>query len=481
MIICDRDLNLIWVEELFCKVFKFKKNEADTIKLLDIIPVQYAENKEFGRWLVSKEGVPLNSHCLFDFNGKKKLCNVRCSLENKDYYHFQISDIAEDSMEIIDHWTSVVATFPGAMIFIDDKQKITEISNNGISLLHLKTSKGVLYGRESILGQYIYDIFSADPSNVRLLEAFKSLFASVEGVKIGLSESKVMLKKNLFVKMSFVPIIKQSRTLGYCLYFIDDTETVLKEIELETQKSMNIASARLSTLGEMAAGVAHEINNPLTVIEGTSMIIQKMIESKLDVEDYKKIEKKFEKLSSTVKRITKIVSGLRAFTAGAEGTTFKEVSLKEIIHDVIDLSGESIRSKKIDFEYINNFKTANVLTNSTQLSQVLINLLNNSIFEIKEHDKPFIKLQIDKLENDKVKISVIDSGKGIPKEVREKLFQSFFTTKEIGKGTGLGLSISHKIIIDHKGELFVNEHHPHTCFEIVLPIITEFYLSNSLE
>ena len=110
-----------------------------------------------------------------------------------------------------------------------------------------------------------------------------------------------------------------------------------------------------------------------------------------------------------------------------------------------------------------------VFGRATQLGQVLLNLLNNAFDAVVGLDERWIRINYF-LENKHLKIEVIDSGFGIPKEISEKMLQPFFTTKEVGKGTGLGLSISKGIIEDHCGRFYYQEKDQHTCFGIELPI-----------
>jgi signal transduction histidine kinase len=126
--------------------------------------------------------------------------------------------------------------------------------------------------------------------------------------------------------------------------------------------------------------------------------------------------------------------------------------------------------KGIKFNILSNELGNEVINcNLVQISQVLMNLLNNSIYEIESKENPWINFIIEKINNE-IKFTVSDSGLGIPLEVQKKMFEPMYTTKPIGKGTGLGLSISRAIIEKHNGSLKINNNLPNTTFEVCIPL-----------
>lgn len=224
-------------------------------------------------------------------------------------------------------------------------------------------------------------------------------------------------------------------------------------------------NARLAALGEMAAGVAHEINNPVTIIQGYARVIKKMVNNnQLNSE---KILEIAEIIDRTTTRVTKIVTSLRKL-ARPDTQDFSVVPVKEIIDDTVGICSERFKNTGIRLLLSDISEDLKINCNQLQISQILLNLLNNSYHEVIKMDDPWVKIDVKDF-NDMTELSVTDSGLGIPKEIQEKIFQVFFTTKEVGMGTGLGLSLSRQMVENHNGTLTLDSESPNTRFVIVLP------------
>lgn len=242
-----------------------------------------------------------------------------------------------------------------------------------------------------------------------------------------------------------------------------------KEIELEEQKSIAFQASKMSALGEMAGGIAHEINNPLTIISSTATIMEKMhSQGKLSDE---LLISSIGNIKKTLLRISKIINGLRTVTRNSKDDYFEDVCIRDILVDVLGLSSERFRSFGIDLqiELDNKIFDEEIYCDRVQLSQVLINLLGNSFDAVETLETKWVKVEA-MTDGFQYTLSVSDSGRGIPKEVKDKIFQPFYTSKAVGKGTGLGLSISSKIIEKMEGTLSIDETSPHTTFIIRLPL-----------
>lgn len=245
-------------------------------------------------------------------------------------------------------------------------------------------------------------------------------------------------------------------------------ETVAQKTEEVKNRQLEMEnSARLASLGEMAAQIAHEINNPLTIIKGSSMKLQLMSrENRLDTETVKTIH---QQIDATIERITKIIRGLTKFSRDGSHEAFEFCNINDVLREAYQFAEDSIRRQGIDFSLVAAKGNTRVECRPIQISQVLINLINNARSAIS--DQPgdrFIRLHFLERMNT-VEILVIDSGKGIDAERQKKLFEPFFTTKASGEGTGLGLSISRSIIEAHHGAISIDSDSPNTCFKIVLP------------
>lgn len=234
-------------------------------------------------------------------------------------------------------------------------------------------------------------------------------------------------------------------------------------VEERTEQLLN--QSKFSALGEMAAGVAHEINNPLAVISGKAGQLLRSLRANQVEPD--KLIKGLESIESTVFRISRIIKGLKDFSRNAENIPMQPVTLVSIINETLDLCRERFYHSGVKLEV---GETPDMLfyCRNIQISQVLLNLLNNSFDAVSMSKEKWVRLEIED-QATKIIIRVRDSGKGIPVEIRNKIMMPFFTTKEVGKGTGIGLSISKGIIEDHLGSFYLDQTQAHTCFVIELP------------
>lgn len=252
----------------------------------------------------------------------------------------------------------------------------------------------------------------------------------------------------------------------------DFNDALQKEVDAKTERlelSLNqlsitqsqlIQSSKLAALGEMAGGVAHEINTPLAVISMRSRHLKRLFTLQpFDVEQAGKI---VETIQLTTDRIAKIIHGLNVFSRDSSRDPFVPYSLTTIIEDTMQLCAQKISDHDIDIS-LNGRIDIQLTCRPEQISQVLVNIINNAVDAICSLDKKWIK--IDVVERDgNCSVYITDSGLGISTETEQKLFQPFFTTKPIGKGTGLGLSISKGIVEAHGGNIRINRDSPNTCF-----------------
>lgn len=253
---------------------------------------------------------------------------------------------------------------------------------------------------------------------------------------------------------------------GAIIVSIITTELVEARKLLREHEAKAQYSAKLASLGEMAAGIAHEINNPLTIIQGSSAIVNKLIqEEPVDMDMVKTLNRK---IIETTERISRTIRSLRALSRNGQKDPMVPVNAEEVLQQCLDLCGNRFKIHDIDL-VIPNFEEKIVVTGrGVELGQVLLNLLSNAIDATTGQEVREVRIDYS-IDKNWLDILVSDSGPGVPEEIRSKIMEPFFSTKEVNQGTGLGLSISKAIMETHGGELVLVQDAPRTTFRMRLP------------
>lgn len=228
-----------------------------------------------------------------------------------------------------------------------------------------------------------------------------------------------------------------------------------------------IQNAKMSALGRMAAGMAHEINNPLAIIVGKANGLKRIADTQKTI-DMNMVSQDLGKILKTANRIAKIISSLRSFSRNGAQDPFFEVSLKSWLNETLELCRQTMISNSIELT-IAEVPEVSILCRESQLSQVLLNLLNNSVDAVKNQPVKEISISF-VVTKDTLQLYVRDSGPKIPPEIQARLMEPFFTTKPPGAGTGLGLSISLGIMKEHRGSMRFIPNDLQTCFVMEVPI-----------
>jgi len=260
-----------------------------------------------------------------------------------------------------------------------------------------------------------------------------------------------------------IPYRGRRATLGN---YIDITERKqAEERENQLQQELNLAG-RLASIGQLAAGVAHEINNPLTGVIGFSHLMLSR-----DIPDDMKQD--LQVIHSEAQRVAKIVENLLVF-AHQRKTGREYLAINDIITRVLELRAYEMKVNNIEVETQLTPDLPATIADAGQLQQVFLNIiLNAEYFMTKGHNKGKLLVKTERIDG-KIRASFTDDGAGISKENLDKIFNPFFTTKEVGKGTGLGLSICHGIITQHQGRIYAeSELGKGATFVIELPIVAE--------
>jgi two-component system, NtrC family, sensor kinase len=309
----------------------------------------------------------------------------------------------------------------------------------------------------------------------------------------------------------FTRVEKELKTLSILLEEtigeLQKKSTVVEQANKELTKTLKdlkdaqqqlVMAEKMASLGQLTAGVAHEINNPINFVSANIKPLKEDLADILEcIGRYEKVikENKLENLFAEVERFknntdiafsmqevndllrgieegasrtTEIVKGLRNFSR-LDQNVIKKASINEGIESTLSLLHSAYKDRVEVEKDLGDIPEVECFPG--QVNQVLMNILSNAIQAISGKGKIFIKTWND---SPMVKISITDTGSGMSEETKQKIFDPFFTTKEVGKGTGLGLSISYGIIEKHKGKIEVNsEIGKGTTFIISLPVIHE--------
>lgn len=244
----------------------------------------------------------------------------------------------------------------------------------------------------------------------------------------------------------------------------------------QTDRKMDELSAqlvqrdKLAALGKMAAGIAHEINNPLAVIGEKAGWMQDLLadEEFQDSQNYKEYAAAIVKIEEHVDRARKITHNMLGFARRME-PRLDDVEINQVLDQTIEILSNHARINGIDIRRHFSDRLPVIASDQSQLQQVFMNLINNAIDAIASNGTIDISTR---KENGYIDIGIHDDGPGIPKAIQKKIFDPFFTTKHAGKGTGLGLSISYSIIEKMGGRISVDSHEGQgTTFVVSLPVV----------
>ena len=356
-------------------------------------------------------------------------------------------DAAVDAIIVIDH-RGRIETFNSAaeVIFGFDAQ---EVLGKNVSLLMPEPYKGE---HDSYIRNYL------DTGDAKIIGIGREAQARRKGGPVF----------PIDLSVGEIPTDGQPKFVGIVR---DATKRKRTEEEIHQTRERLAQFGRLSTLGEMAASLAHELNQPLTAIATYTQACQRLIESGQSDDD--EILTALKKCNAQAQRAGEVIRRLRQFVKKKE-LGRREVSFDEIFRDLTVLAEVDARDNGVSLTIDVAKGLPRVLVDAVQIQQVILNLIRNGIDAMMNvnHYNDGISVTVDKSPNDQVRIMVTDHGTGITKEDEKKIFQPFFTTKT--SGMGLGLAISRSIIESHGGVLsFTKNPSGGTTFHFTLPVISE--------
>ena len=270
---------------------------------------------------------------------------------------------------------------------------------------------------------------------------------------------------SIYVLLSATALFNDDGSMAGC-------EAIAKDLtRVKTMMQQLISNEKMASVGQMAAGVAHEINTPLGVILGYSQLM---------MDDFEKGSETYENLEvieRQTKASRKIVADLLKFSRQSSSAQ-ENLDLNEVLIDVLSVTEHNLNLDHIYPHLELEENLPEVVGDAEKLRQVFVNLVNNAHHAMEEQGKGDIYLttRFDAVVN-QVIAEVRDTGHGIPEDIKKNIFDPFFTTKPVGKGTGLGLSVTYGIIKDHGGLIEVESPvkgiNSGTLFRIILPVVEE--------
>ncbi len=352
-------------------------------------------------------------------------------------------------------------------------QSIISIKNlydDNAFFIHVNSSNEiVVYGRKSIsslIRQALVVLILLFVLLAALLEI--NIIQRIKSIQMHLKEigEKRSLKKRLPIE-SNDEMAKLSISFNEMLEAFEQYDNEKMEMQRKVFQTSKMAS-----IGELAEGVGHEINNPLAIVMGNMHILKtKMLRDKITDKDYFDL---LEKQFYAAERIATIVKGLKSFVESNDQENIL-INLNTVIKETLSLIKKVYIQKGITIEANLSETDPIILGNSSFLKQVIINLLSNARDAVIESDNKQIKIST-QLDNSQAILKIQDKGHGIPEEIKDRIFESFFTTKGTGEGVGLGLSVSKKMITGMGGEIN-SESNP----ELGTIISISFPLNDSVE
>ncbi|HUV51271.1 MAG TPA: ATP-binding protein [Anaerolineae bacterium] len=348
-------------------------------------------------------------------------------------------------------------TNPDPIFIIDrDNFKILDINERVIDTYG--------YSREELIKMSFSDLGHKQTGEV--IDGFQKLSSSQRGFFT--KKRHVHKDKSVFyVNITACP----SKYMGKNVLIVATTD-ITKNIQKEAQL---VQASKMTTIGTMASGIAHELNQPLNVIKIGSNFIEKIVKQgkKINIEDLKSVS---EEMSSYVDRASAIINHLRDFSRISPSAR-SMVDINNPIRDVFKVLGQQIRLHQIEVDLELAEDLPSIMADHNRLEQVFINLVTNAVDAIDEKvhkmGPEFEKTMTIKsfVQENQIVVIVSDTGIGIPGSNIERIFEPFFTTKDVGKGTGLGMSISYGIVRDYGGTVDVrSKEGVGTTFELRFPV-----------
>lgn len=341
------------------------------------------------------------------------------------------------------------------IVVVNSKQEIIHYN-------HIFTTFSKLSPRKLKKIKQLSELFSVIDTKIDLDKLFSD---AKNSEKATLSmEGEIQFKESsdtYVVVMKIIPINgeKDKRYL-ICLNDLSIEKNIFDKYkqqvsELKSSYAQLVHADKLKSIGELTAGISHEISNPLTIASGSTELLEIFLESGDVSENLEEIHEAIENIQSSLLRINKITLNMKKFVY-KDDERKEYVNLNTILKSSIVLVEPSFGQKNVELNFKSSKEDVIAYVNELRIEQVLVNLLKNALDAVcsSSNEKKVVTLSLSTSnDGEAVFIKVLDNGVGVDKEIAEQIFNPFFTTKEVGSGTGMGLSLSSQIIESHQGSI----------------------------
>lgn len=467
----SRDLAFCAHAILLNDVLEIKDSEKDE-RFYDNPLATDAPHVKFyaGAPLLAPSGDPIGTVCVIDSvarslseNQKESLRALSSQVTRLLELRLQVQE-AKEANEKLAFRQTAIETIAEGMVVQDSAGAIIDFNKSALDILGLsadeltgKTSFDPSWRAVDVDGNALQ---GEDHPAIKCLKHGERQNNFVMGVYSASSQMR-------WININSVPLfLNDSSAASHAVTSFTDI-TLFKTLE-DTRRTLEMRlmeGSKLSALGIMAGGLAHEINNPLTILRARIAVLKKSMK-----ESASQYSSDFEVIDKTLMRIERIVKGLKMYSRESVEDPFERVSVLSILEDTFSVCMEKLKleSIKVDLKVAPELE---IKCHPSEISQIILNLIMNSRDAIIEMmpEAHWISIDAKLVGNAWVEIGITDGGSGIEEKVVKKIMDPFFTTKEVGKGTGLGLSLSLGLAREHGGDLYYDALSKNTRFVLKIP------------
>jgi PAS domain S-box-containing protein len=373
---------------------------------------------------------------------------VAVAIENSLLYQEQ-GDRAAELKLLKEFNESIIESINVGLLAVDLEGRITRLNSALEEILD--------FSRVQAVGKRVEDLFSEDFTDTLRQVLGNDRWRLKEIRNIYKIHTATFVGRPLVLNIAIAPLQDLHGQTGALIVLEDVTSRVRLEEQLQQRE-------KLSSIGLLAAGVAHEVNTPLTGVSSYTQMLLGM----LNETDPK--HALLQKVRRQAERATNIVNNLLNFSRTGDATEFTELDVSRVLDDTLQLLEPQLRGSHIEIVRGYDPESPLVIGNSGKLQQVFTNLLLNARDALPSGGS--IRISTVPADDDSLMIEVSDSGTGIAPENVAKIYDPFYTTKGVGRGTGLGLAVSYGIVQEHSGHISVESTPGHgTIFRITLPTV----------